>query len=78
MPTASARPQTNLSVKEGVTVNNEEANGVDEAVSGSLESVVSEFGCDELPFLNKNDEILPLLLILPVSPDVPQFELFVV
>ena len=68
VPTAPARPRTNLSWKGEEIANEEVTCGVDEPVSGSLESVVSEFGCEELPLRSKKDEILLLLLTLPVSP----------
>lgn len=47
------------------------------AVSGSLESVVNEFGCEELPLRSQKDEMLPLLM-LPVSPDATQLAFLVV
>lgn len=75
VPTASARPQTNLSLNDRI-VDIEFTNEL-VAVSGSLESVVNEFGCEELPLRNQNDEILPLLM-LPVSPDPIQLAFLVV
>lgn len=75
VPTASARPHTNLSENDKI-VDSELTNEL-VAVSGSLESVVNEFGCEELPLRSQNDEMLPLLM-LPVSPDTTQLAFLVV
>lgn len=72
---ASARPQTNLSQNECSELGiKDDACEVDRALSGSLESVVREFGCEELPFRKRKEEILPLLM-LPESATVVQLPL---